>query len=250
MVNLLKNECHKYFKSFQFVAHIGVVLFSAIVYGILIYTYGDPEALASGSLYASYMGGVLFGILIKPVIPILMILTVCTVIAEDYSSGCMKFFLISKVKKEHMLISKMMFLMILGLFLLTMSFLMTTTIGLIVFGKGNVSMTTVLEMLKVYWLSAVMMFPLIGFTALVALVTSNYQGAIGFALGAYLLFMATDSVFSDLSYYSLTGGLTYSQGFLNGISSGGMKYLITAFVYIVGLFLINVTIMKRKDVVL
>lgn len=109
MLKVLENEYMKYFRISKFVVHIVMLAAAALLYAILVNKYKGSAELFHESVYLSYLIGALNGILIKPLIPILLIITSASVIARDYSDGCMKFFLISKLKKEELIASKLIF---------------------------------------------------------------------------------------------------------------------------------------------
>ncbi len=251
MLKVLINERIKYLTLSKFIMQVVIIVVAALVFAIAAHQFGDSVQLVSGSFYLAFLKGGLNGIFLKPLIPILMITVTVSIIADDYTSGCMKFFLVSKMSRGKMFIGKILFLCMLTFILMLLTFLITALVGYLFFNDTDKIFTqTFFNILAVYTASAILIFPTILLTAFISLLSNSYQGALGMSLGAYLVTFMLDNFISKVRYISPTGGLSYCNTLFNDFNSGGIRFIIASLIYTAAFLIINIIIFKRKDMVL
>jgi ABC-type transport system involved in multi-copper enzyme maturation permease subunit len=248
MIRIIRNERMKYLNLTKFSIQVIILAFAAFVFSVAAHQYGNSVQLVSGSFYLAFLKGGLNGIFLKPLLPILMIISTVSVVADDYTSGSLKFTLVSKIRREKVIGAKMIFLFALTFILMVLAFVITALIGYLLFYDLNsIFHKTFFHIFSIYLLSSVLIFPIIVLTTLISLLCDNYQGALGLSLGVYLVFFTIDNVIPQIKFLSPTGGLSYCNALFISLKNDGIRFLLSALIYVVLLLIINIILFRRKD---
>lgn len=238
MQRIIKSEFIKFMNGYM-----GIILLSLILGMEFIYIIVGLNS--SGSVIENIGTEAMIKILsqyILYVLPIFIIIFTSYIIAYDYKNGTAKFSLISNISRWQFIVGKMIFILLLVTSSLIVSFLSSFLIVKIL-GFGDIDM---LEVLKAY-LYCIPALTGIGFLiTLISMILDDFQNSIICGIFMYFLMIILDVATKAGGYFTLTSSIILGYG--SGMDSE--IYMITALVYIVITFIINVVFINRKDIML
>ena len=188
----------------------------------------------------------------KILTPILLIIVTASVIADDYSIGVMKFFLISKIDKKDVILGKILYLIIITLINTLVMFIIFSIVGGILAGDfSNIFLGEYIKVMNAYIITAFGMLPIVLVTSVISLMVDNFNQTIGISISVLIVSLMIDSINSKILGITPTSLISYGYKLLGDISN---KMMIIAVVlscsYILLLVLSSIKIFKKKDIVL
>ncbi|KOM98268.1 membrane protein [Clostridium botulinum] len=247
MLRVLKNEIIKMFSGKKF-----YVLSMTLIISIIVMAFLGKIHPNRGMNTSNFVFYTLLGTLLKPLIPMFMVLVITDTFTEDYIQGTMKFSLMAPIKKIDLIIGKFLFIAIYGLILLAIGFVGSYIIGVITFGVGNNGefLNGFINNIKVY---ASIILPLFSFSAVIsfiAVIINNSGAMIGLGIGIDVMMMMIDSQVKNIMYYTFSGGM-YAYRIVQNLNDHNILMLsLTACVYIAIFLILSIGVVKRKDIVL
>lgn len=248
MLKIFKNEIYKTITVGKVIAYIMALALIITVTGIIIKTkILNPSTPGA---YIEYMKYNLTFVLIKPLVPILMIIVSASTIAEDYSSGVMKFFLISKLDKKYIIVGKILYLITFTLVNMIIIFFLFSIIGGVLIGNyDGVMSNEYFIVMGAYMTTALGMLPMVLLTAAISLIIDSFQQSIGISIGILLISLMADSIMGGIKGITPTSFITYGYMVVSN-----MNYKLISIALLLGYILIlgasNLTIFNRKDMLL
>ncbi|MGH4124045.1 MAG: ABC transporter permease [Clostridium sp.] len=248
---VLKNEIIKIISANKFYIILLSILSSVILMAIVRISFKAENSSVSLSVQ-TFLKSSLNGILIKPLLPIFMIIIVAEIFSEDYAQGTMKFSLLTPIKKKDLIIGKLAFIALYSAVLIIFSFIACYIIGILFFGFGdrNTAFDSLITNIKLY---AVLILPLISFSMIMSLIAMFIKGTgamIGAGIGIYFIMIFIDMGIKNAMYYTFSGGLLAFDLVGNDPNMGILKLIISAIVYIILALIANVVVIKKKDILL
>lgn len=242
MLKVLKNEFIKMFSGKKFY----ILSSTLIVSIILMVVMGKTSSNASKLIAQNFVSETLDGMIMKPIVPIFLVLIIAEVLTEDYTSGTMKFSLISPVKKSELVIGKMLFIFSYAFILMLISFVVSYIMGLIFFGNGY----NFYYNLECY---ASVILPIFSFCSVISFIAIfiNSSGAVmGLGIGIYFIMIILERGMENIIYYTFTGGLSACTFVETHSAKSPALFSLTALFYIVLFSILNVIFMNKKDIVM
>ncbi|APC39152.1 ABC transporter permease [Clostridium estertheticum] len=241
MLKIFKNEIIKMLSSKKFYLLCAILIFSIILMGTIGHRINANNfALAT-----------LDGIVMKPIVPIFMVLVIAEVLTEDYSLGTMKFSLMTTIKKSDFIIGKLLFIALYAIIFMAISFIFSYIVGTITFGlggKGDVLKTLVFN-IKCY---GIIILPLLSFCAMIsllALLINNSGTMIGLGIGIVILSMLFIPLQENVIYFMPGGGM-YAAPYINKSGPHSIfLFAIVAVIYIIVFSFISSLVINKKDIV-
>lgn len=248
MLKVFKNEIYKTITVGRVIAYIMALALIIAVTGIIIKT--KILDLSSVGAYIEYMKYNLTFVLIKPLVPILMIIFSASLIAEDYSSGVMKFFLISKLDKKNIILGKILYLITFTLVNMIIIFFLFSIIGGVLIGNYDGIMSAeYFKVMGAYMTTALGMLPIVLLTAAISLIVDSFQQSIGISIGILLISLMADSIMVGIKGITPTSFITYGYMVVSN-----MNYKLISIALLLGYILIlgasNLIIFNGKDMLL
>ncbi|MGL5353729.1 MAG: ABC transporter permease subunit [Clostridium sp.] len=248
MLQIFKNEIYKSITILKVIGYIISLILIISVTGIIIKT--KVLDLSSQAAYLEYMKYNLTFVLIKPLVPIVLIIFSASIIAEDYSSGVMKFFLISKLDKKNIIGGKILYLISFTLVNMIVIVFLLSVIGGFLIGNFHGFMSNeYLKIMGIYMTTAIGMLPIVLLTAAISLIVDNFQQAIGISIGILLISLMADSILMEIKGFTPTSFITYGYMFVTN-----MKYKAVSLTLLLGYIVIlgagNLIIFNKKDMLL
>ncbi|MBU5298953.1 ABC transporter permease [Clostridium sporogenes] len=247
MFKVLKNEIIKMFSGKKFYILSGILIISIVIMAVLGKSHPQDGMNANNFVIET-----LFGMLMKPMVPIFMVLVIAETLTEDYIHGTMKFSLMTPIKKSDFIIGKFLFIALYALIFLIVGFGGSYIVGAIAFGLGNNgdNLNLFINNIKVY---ASIILPLLSFSAVVSFIATiiNNSGAmIGLGIGIDVIMMMIDSQMKNIMYYTFSGGM-YAYRIVQNLNFHNILMLsLTACIYITVFLVLSIVVVKRKDIVL
>ncbi|WP_250674438.1 hypothetical protein LZ906_016510 (plasmid) [Paraclostridium ghonii] len=235
MFKLCKSEFIKYFYGKKILSLIACLIGLIVFFTIIILNFKKSHITVS-----SFMDSYFNGFLISPFLPIMLIILSAQTVALDYTLGCTKFFLISNLKKQDIIIGKIIFITLIILFSLVFSYLTSFAIGCILF-KGIHGLNIIL---KNYIYSIPALYSLCVFTITIALVFDNFQNTLMISIGSYIFMLIVDSILPSANFFTLTAVLSNVGNITNNFTY--MSSVIYSLVFTVA----SIIIMRKKDVLI
>lgn len=235
MLKIFKNEFLKFLYSKKIVFLMGCLLGAVIFFAVISLNFNKSHITIDG-----FMNSYFKGFLLSPVLPIILIIFSAQIVAEDYTLGCTKFFLISKLKKQDIINGKLLFLVVVILISLIFSFILSLVVGSILF-KGFLSFSVIL---KNYIVCIPPLISLCAFTAFIALICDSFQNTLMISIGSYILMLILDSILESAKYFTITAVLSAGGNISN------IAVYVISIAYLVLFSVLGMKIMKEKDVVL
>lgn len=250
MLNIFKNEIYKSLTKGKILAYLIFLTLIISVVGIIIKINILDLTVQDGLI--QFLKYNLTFILVKTLTPILLIIVTAAVIADDYSSGVMKFFLISKIDKKAIIIGKLLYLVSLTLINTVIMFIILSIVGGILAGDfSNIFSSEYIKVINAYIITSFGMLPIILVTAVIALIVDNFNQTIGISISVLIASLMIDSLTSNILGITPTSLISYGYKLVGNISN---KILIIAVLlsvsYIVVLILSSIKIFNKKDMVL
>lgn len=247
MLKVLKNEIIKMYSGKKFYVLSAVLIVCIAIMAVL--GKGDVSSEITAN---NFLVRTLFGMVMKPVIPMFMVLVIAEALTEDYTHGTMKFSLMTPITKAEFILGKLIFIAIYALILLIISFVGSYIVGGMVFGLGNRTefLNTFITNIKVY---ASVVFPLISFSMVIsvlALLINNSGAVIGLGIGIDVIMMMIDSQIKNAAYYTFSSGMyAYTSVYKLGAHKIPIS-LLPACLYVCVCLLLCIVVIKKKDIVL
>ncbi|EPY6472726.1 ABC transporter permease [Clostridium sporogenes] len=247
MFKVLKNEIIKMFSGKKFYVLSMTLIISIVIMAVL--GKGHPQ---DGINANNFVIETLFGMLMKPMVPMFMVLVIAEALTEDYIHGTMKFSLMIPIKKSDFIIGKFLFIALYALIFLIVGLVGSYIVGAIAFGLSNNgnNLNLFINNIKVY---ASITLPLLSFSAVIsfiAVLINNSGAMIGLGIGIDVIMMMIDSQIKDIVYYTFSGGM-YAYRIAQNLNAHNILILsFTACVYIAVFLLLSILVGKRKDIVL
>ncbi|WP_410506311.1 ABC transporter permease [Haloimpatiens sp. FM7315] len=250
MLKVLKNEIIKMFSSKKF-----YILCFVIILSILIIAFTGKNDAKSVINAENFLTETLFGMLMRPMIPMLMVVIIAETLTQDYAEGTMKFSLMAPIKKSDFIIGKFLFITVYALILLFVSFFGSYIIGVIFFGLGDKGeiLSNFIYNLEVY---VSIVLPLLSFSfviSFIALIVNNSATIMGLGIGIHVIMLFVDSQIKNAMYYTFSGGIAggmYAVRILGKIDVNAViSFSITAGIYIFVSIILSMLIFKKKDIV-
>ena len=250
MLNVFKNEIYKSLTKGKILAYLIFLTLIISVIGVIIKINILDLTIEDGLI--QFLKYNLTFILMKILTPILLIIVTASVIADDYSSGVMKFFLISKIDKKDVILGKILYLIIITLINTLVMFIIFSIVGGILAGDfSNIFLGEYIKVMNAYIITAFGMLPIVLVTSVISLMVDNFNQTIGISISVLIVSLMIDSINSKILGITPTSIISYEYKLLGDISN---KMMIIAVVlscsYILLLVLSSIKIFKKKDMVL
>ena len=153
MLNVFKNEIYKSLTKGKILAYLIFLTLIISVIGVIIKINILYLTIEDGLI--QFLKYNLTFILMKILTPILLIIVTASVIADDYSSGVMKFFLISKIDKKDVILGKILYLIIITLINTLVMFIIFSIVGGILAGDfSNIFLGEYIKVMNAYIITA------------------------------------------------------------------------------------------------
>lgn len=254
MLSIIKNEIYKLFARKTLYVFIGII-FMIVVFNIIGTLVTNNTAL--GRSFGENFPITLFETAASIIMPVFIIVTVSTLVADEFAEGTLKLTLLRKVGRSKLLFGKVCALgtVITGLLLILL--LLGYGLGTALFGWGGeflikgkhlTSSQGVVLTLLTYVLAII---PYLSFGMLIlfiSLLTKN--GGTTTAIGTGILFFSLflEIVFPDLSTYLISN---YFNTYRIIIDDNGTRAVILGFLIIFGygivLYVLNLKIFNGQD---
>ncbi|AJA47171.1 hypothetical protein CPAST_c10710 [Clostridium pasteurianum DSM 525 = ATCC 6013] len=229
--------------------HINTYLAILIVSIVIMATIGANDSSINAK---NFLVQTLSGMVMKPIVPIFMVLVIAETLTEDYTHGTMKFALMTPIKKSDFIIGKLLFIALYALIFMVISFIASYIVGTIVFGLGDKGeiINNFIYNVKCY---AIIILPLLSFSTVIsfiALFINNSGAVIGLGIGINFIMVILDMSIKNIMYFTFSGGM-YAYQFIGKSSAHNiLTFPITACIYILIFSLLIVVIISKKDIVL
>ncbi|KEJ00585.1 ABC transporter permease [Clostridium botulinum] len=246
MFKVLKNEIIKMFSGKKFYVLLVTLIITIVIMAVL--GKSNPQ---DGINANNFVIKTLSGTLMKPIVPMFMVLVIAEALTEDYIHGTMKFSLMTPIKRSDFIIGKFLFIGLYALIFLVVGFVSSYIVGIITFGLGDKGefLNTFINNIKIY---ASIILPLLSFTAVmsfIALLVNNSGAMIGLGIGIDVIMMMIDFQMKNIMYYTFSG--MYAYRIVQNLNAHNILILsFTACVYIAVFLLLSIVVVKRKDIVL
>ncbi|MDF2504296.1 ABC transporter permease [Clostridium sp.] len=245
MLKVLKNEIIKMFSGKKFYILSAILITSIVIMAII----GTSDITINAK---NFLVQTLSGMVMKPIVPIFMVLVIAEILTEDYTHGTMKFSLITPIKKSDLLIGKLLSIYLYALIFMIISFITSYITGSIVFGLGDRGdiINNFIYNAKCY---AIIILPLLSFSTVIsfiALFINNSGALIGLGIGINFIMVILDISIKNIMYFTFSGGM-YAYQFIGKSGAHNiLNFPITACIYILIFLLLSVATICKKDIVL
>lgn len=243
MVKLLKIEFKKMHNSKLFLA--GFLIIALICLGISAIELSSKGFGIKDSSYTDFMIYNSTFVVIKFFIPLIMVLLTASVWGSEYANGMTKTFMLCKCSKSQFYIGKNLFLLIMCAAVSVISFVLLSAVGIISNGADNIKIAEIIDMAKIYMLSAAGLIPITLITVLASIFLCDFQKSFACGLVVLLLSIAFDSVKTG-SFLSPTHFLSCSPLTFYGTEKPAAYAVLAA--YAVILYLAEIFIFRKKDI--
>nr|WP_302638209.1 ABC transporter permease [uncultured Clostridium sp.] len=250
MLNVFKNEIYKSLTKGKILVYLIFLTLIISVIGIIIKINILDLTMEDGLI--QFLKYNLTFILVKILTPVLLIIITASVIADDYSSGVMKFFLISKIDKKDVIVGKILYLIIITLINTLAMFIIVSIVGgILAQDFSNIFSSEYIKVLNAYMITAFGMLPIVLATAVISLMVDNFNQSIGISISVLIVSLMIDSINSNILGITPTSLISYGYKLVGDISN---KIMIIAVIlscsYILLLTLSSIKIFNKKDMVL
>jgi ABC-2 type transport system permease protein len=248
---VLKNEFIKTISGKKFYIFLLSIVSSLVLMAIATISFKAKDSSIALSVQP-FLKDALNGILVKPLLPIFMIIIAAETFSEDYTEGTMKFSLLTPIKKKDLILGKLAFIAVYSAALIAFSFVTGYIIGTIFLGFGdkNTAFSSLITNIKLY---ALIILPLVSFSMIMSLIAMFIKGTgamIGAGIGIYFIMIFIDMGIKHAMFYTFSGGLLAYDLMGNVPNMEILKLLITAVVYIILGLVANIAVIKNKDILL
>lgn len=243
MLKVLKNELIKMINGKKLWIFIGVNFVSIML--IAYMAIKEPYAHISSQ---NFLEVCLWGIVMRPIIPIFIILAVAEIITEDYSKGTMKFSFITTIEKREIILGKFLFLAFYEMIMLLISFAQCYIVQIFALGIGNNKIF--IYNIKCY--SAIIL-PLLAFSMIISLISiiiDNSTVVITINIALYFIVDMINFCVKGIISFIFLGGLN-TYRFIGKVNNYQIALTIgVAILYALIFLVLNIEIIKKKDLVL
>ncbi len=199
----------------------------------------------------NFLTSALFGMVMRPIVPMFMVLVIAETFTEDYSHGTMKFTLMTGIKRSEMIFGKLLFIALYAVIFVVVAFVSSYIIGTIAFGTG-INGEFFNNFIYNAKLCSSVILPLISFSivlSFVALLINNSGAMIGFGIGVSVIMVMLDQI-KNVMYFTFSGGM-YGTYFAREFTTHNvLMFTITACIYIALFSLLDLIVIRKKDIVL
>lgn len=248
MLKVFKNEMIKMISGKKLYIFSVILILSIIVMAIL--SKSIPSVKIGPQNFVAQM--IMNGMIMEPLIPIFMILVAAEIITEDYSSGTLKFTLMSPISKIDVFAGKLLFMVVYIVILIAICFVSSYIIQMFFCGFGNSSIffKTFIYNLKCF---AVVIPSLIAFSVIIGTISlciTSSGAVIGIGIGAYIIAKFLNMGIKNFIYFSPVGGF-YASSFIGKTGTYGvLTFMLSSFVYLMVFAVLMAVIVKKKNFVL
>lgn len=243
MLKVLKNELIKMVNGKKLWIFIGVNFVSIMLMAYMAFKESYKHIGTQNFLEAC-----LWGIVMRPIIPIFIILAVAEIVTEDYSKGTMKFSFITTIKKREIILGKLLFLAFYEIIMLLISFVQCYIVQIFTLGIGNNEVF--IYNVKCY---LVIILPLLAFSmalSFISILIDNSTIVIAINISLYFVVdMINFCVKGTVGFIFLGGLNTYRL--IGKVNNYEIALTIAVSCLYALLFIVfNMEAIKKKDIVL
>lgn len=248
MLKVFKNEMIKMISGKKLYIFSVILIVSIIIMAFL--SKSIPSVKIGPQNFVAQM--IMNGMIMEPLIPIFMILVAAEIITEDYSSGTMKFTLMTPIRKIDVFAGKLLFMGVYIVILMAICFVSSYIVQVFFCGLGGSSIffKTFIYNLKCF---AVVIPPLIAFSAIVGFISlfiTSSGAVIGIGIGVYIIAKFLNMGIKNFIYFSPVGGF-YASSFIGKTGTYGIwTFMLSSLVYIIVFAILIAAVVKKKDFVL
>jgi ABC-2 type transport system permease protein len=246
MLKVLKNEFIKMLNGRTFYILAVLVIFSIVIEMIMMKSSTQSQMNAQ-----NFFEQALFGMAMKPIVPMFMALVVAETFTEDYSHGTMKFSLMTGVKRSELILGKLVFIALYAVIFLVVTFVSSYIIGTITLGTGIKGEFFNNLIFNVKLCSSVIL-PLISFSivlSFVALLINNSGAMVGFGIGVAVIMFVLDQI-KNVMYFTFSGGMYGTDVARKFTTHNVLIFTLTACIYILIFTLLDLIVIRKKDILL
>lgn len=188
----------------------------------------------------------------KPFIPLFLIfvgIIAVNIFCDDYVSGNMKFFLISKMRKSQLYIGKVVYMFLVVLMLIAANLIFGFIAGSFFFKPGTFDMNFIQDTLAVYMFSAIPALAFAIVISVVSILVNNSTTMLSVSIFLSIALTVVDQ-FTKSKYFSPVGTISLLG---DNLIVSMKDFLITngiSLVYVILGGVIAISAFKRKDIVL
>lgn len=256
MFSIVKNEIYKLFARKTLYIFIGIMLM--VVFFNIVSTLATNNT-AFGKSYGETFPITLLETVASIIMPMFIIVTVSSLVGDEYGEGTLKLTLLQKVSRSKLLFGKVCALGVVILILLLILLILGYGLGIILFGWGGellvkgkylTSSQGVLLTLLSYGLSFI---PYLSFGMVILLVSILIKsGGTTNAIGMGILFF---SLFLDIAFPELSNYLILISSYFNTYRTITMQEnsntvilgFLIIFVYGIVLYILSLKILNKQD---
>jgi|GEM_PF-1368585 len=248
MLKVFKNEMIKMISGKKLYIFSVILIASIIIMALLCKSI--PSVKIGPQNFVAQM--IMNGMIMEPLIPIFMILVAAEIITEDYSSGTMKFTLMTPIRKIDVFAGKLLFMGVYIVILMAICFVSSYIVQIFFCGLGGSSIffKTFIYNLKCF---VVVIPPLIAFSAIVGFISlfiTSSGAVIGIGIGVYIIAKFLNMGIKNFIYFSPVGGF-YASSFIGKTGTYGIwTFMLSSLVYIIVFAILIAAVVKKKDFVL
>ncbi|PJI07620.1 MULTISPECIES: ABC transporter permease [Clostridium] len=245
MFKVLKNEIVKTLGGKKVYILTGAIIVSIILMAVMGKTNMDFKMTAHNFVIET-----LGGMIMKPLIPIFMVLVVSEAFTEDYANGTMKFSLMTPIKRKELVIGKFLFIAVYAAALMIISFIFSYIVGIFAFGDISEFVKTMPYNIECY---TIVMLPILAFSAVLSflsLFVNNNGAMIGAGISIYFIMVIVNQVLKNAIYFTFSGGMLAYDLVGKAGTYNIMLIPAAACLYIVLFLVLSIAAINKKDIVL
>lgn len=243
MFKLLGCEFKKLHNSKLLLAGCAIIIL--ICAGVSVIEFRNVSFGASHTFYIDFMLYNTSFVITNFFIPAIMILLTASVWGGEYAGGMIKTFMLCRCKKSEFYVSKVLFLVICGIFAVVAAFLALSGLFLLHNGMEGITVREVLDMAKVYVYIIIGLLPVILLTVVASMFFDDFQKSFSCGLVLLLLSLSADNI-SAASFLLPTYFLNHSS-LVYYMQEKAESFFALA-VYIVVLYVAGTIIFVKKDI--
>lgn len=249
MLKVFKNEMVKMISGKKLYIFSAILILSIIVMAFL--SKSVPAIKIGPQNFVAQM--IMNGMIMEPLIPIFIILIASEIITEDYSSGTMKFTLMTPIRKIEVFAGKLLFMVAYIVILIAICFVSSYIVQIFFCGLGSSSIffKTFIYNLKCF---VVVIPALIAFSVIIGFISLFFTSSgavIGIGIGIYIIAKFLNMGIKNFIYFSPVGGF-YASSFVGktGGTYGVWTFMLSSLTYLIVFAIITTVIINKKDFVL
>lgn len=253
MIGLLKNELLKFFNHKKLVWFLGLL---TILYLLpVLMTVFVKIKTFDGQIFPYTMAS----LITAWIMPIVLIVIIAESITDEYTSGTLSLSLVHPISRTQLITAKLVALLIITTFLLTLAMLLGYGIGTLFFGwdadfmiRGVVYSTAEgIKITATTFLAPV--FPLMAFSAMIlflALLLSGSAAVVGVSIGILLTYTFADLLIKEIQPYLINAYFALLPTMLSFPTSPPKLRFALVFITVHGLvfYLASLMLFNKRDV--